>query len=194
MSAIPAVPARTKTPVLRGDDAFLAEPTIEETPRHVAYRYTMAAIRLSLGWIFLWAFLDKMFGLGHETPAEGAWVNGGSPTAGFLGKATEGPFASFYQGIAGAGWANWLFMAALAGIGIALVLGVAMRAAAAAGATLLVMMWTAVLPPANNPFMDDHLIYALVVVVLALAGAGKTLGLGRTWEQIPLVARYGALK
>ena len=181
-------------PVLRADDAFLAEPVHEETPRHTAYRYTLALTRISIGWVFVWAFLDKLFGLGHETPSAAAWINGGSPTEGFLSKAAAGPFAGFYNDIAGATWANWLFMAALAGIGIALTLGITMRIAAAAGATLLVMMWTAVLPPANNPFMDDHLIYAMVLVLLGLTAAGKTLGLGRRWEQIPLVARHGALK
>jgi len=24
-------------------------------------------LRISLGWVFLWAFLDKLFWLGHET-------------------------------------------------------------------------------------------------------------------------------
>lgn len=52
--------SKNQQPVLRLDDAFLAEPTVEETPRHRAYRYTLAVIRLSLGWIFLWAFMDKM--------------------------------------------------------------------------------------------------------------------------------------
>lgn len=52
----------------------------------------------------------------------------------------------------------------------------------------------AVLPPANNPFMDQHLIYAMVLGVLTLTAAGKTLGLGLRWEQIPLVARHGALE
>ena len=85
-------------------------------------------------------------------------------------------------------------MIGLLAIGVALVLGVAMRIAAGAGALLLVMMWSAVLPPANNPFMDDHLIYALVLVVLALASAGRTLGLGKVWERIPLVERYEILK
>jgi hypothetical protein len=37
-------------------------------------------------------------------------------------------------------------------IGVALVLGVFVNLAAAAGALLLVLMWTAVLPPENNPF------------------------------------------
>jgi thiosulfate dehydrogenase [quinone] large subunit len=169
-------------------------PLAVDPTRHRAFGIAIAATRVSLGWIFLWAFLDKMFGLGHETPSSGAWIHGGSPTAGFLGHATKGPFASMYQNIAGAAWADWLFMAGLAGIGTALILGVAMRFAAAAGATLLVLMWSAVLPPDNNLFMDDHIIYALVLVVLALAGADKFYGLGRIWDRLPLVKRYGLLK
>jgi hypothetical protein len=31
-------------------------------------------------------------------------------------------------------------------------------------------------------------------VVLALAGAGRTLGLAKAWERIPVVQRYGVLK
>ena len=45
-----------------------------------AVRYVAGAIRLSLGWVFLWAFLDKLFGLGHETTTAQAWIHGGSPT------------------------------------------------------------------------------------------------------------------
>ena len=60
-----------------------------------------AAIRLSIGWVFLWAFLDKTFGLGHETASKDAWLNGGSPTSGFLGFATKGPFSGLYHDIAG---------------------------------------------------------------------------------------------
>jgi thiosulfate dehydrogenase [quinone] large subunit len=159
-----------------------------------AFRYVVAAIRLSLGWIFLWAFLDKLFGLGHETAAKDAWVNGGHPTLGFLKFGTKGPFADFYRSFAGAAWADWLFMAGLAGIGIALVAGIAMRLAAAAGVVLLVLMWTAVLPPANNPFLDDHLVYALTLVAVALAGAGHTLGLGRRWDRLPVVRDHTFLR
>ena len=152
-------------------------------------RYVAAALRLSLGWVFLWAFLDKTFGLGHETASKDAWVNGGSPTKGFLAFAASGPFEGMYHQIAGQTWADWLFMIALLGIGVGLVLGIAMRITAASGALLLVLMWTVVLPPANNLFMDDHLIYVLVLVLLAAIGAGHTLGLGSRWEQIPIVRR-----
>jgi thiosulfate dehydrogenase [quinone] large subunit len=185
-------PARA--PVFRTDASFIAEPVYEETPRHKAYRFMLAVTRLSLGWVFLWAFLDKTFGLGHETASENAWIDGGSPTEGFLANAPTGPFEDFYKDMAGQAWADWLFMIGLAGIGVALVLGVAMRIAAVSGALLMVLMWSAVLPPENNPFMDDHIIYALVLGVLALASANKTLGLGKVWERIPLVERYGFLK
>jgi thiosulfate dehydrogenase [quinone] large subunit len=158
-----------------------------------AARHLMAGIRLALGWIFLWAFLDKAFGLGYATPAAKSWLHGGSPTKGFLGSA-KGPFSNFYHSIAGTGVADVLFMAGLLAIGAALIMGIGMRLAAAAGAVLTVMMWTAVLPPGNNPFMDDHLVYAAVLIVLALLGAGNTLGLGRAWAATPLVRRAAWLK
>ncbi|MFC0509029.1 DoxX family membrane protein [Micromonospora costi] len=168
--------------------------TPAETTREKATRYVLAGLRLALGWTFLWAFLDKMFGLGHATKAAQAWIDGGSPTKGFLGNAVAGPFADFYRSFAGAAWADWLFMIGLAAIGTALILGVGTRIAAVAGSLLLVMMWTAVLPPETNPFMDDHLIYAGVLAVLALTAAGDTLGLGRYWARIPLVRRLPFLK
>ena len=58
---------------------------------------------------------------------------------------------------------------------------------------MLVLMWTASLPPENNLFMDDHIIYALVLIGLALVGAGNTLGLGRRWAQTALVQRHAWL-
>jgi thiosulfate dehydrogenase [quinone] large subunit len=170
------LPATTRS----GGDAVATT----ETATAKATRYVLAGIRLALGWTFLWAFLDKMFGLGHETAEKAAWINGGSPTEGFLGRAATGPFQGIYNDIAGQAWADWLFMLGLLGIGLALILGIGMRIAAAAGALLLVLMWTAVLPPENNPFMDDHLIYAAVLVVLALTSAGRTLGFGTSWEKI----------
>jgi thiosulfate dehydrogenase [quinone] large subunit len=151
--------------------------------------YLLALIRLSLGWVFLWPFLDKMFGLGHETTSAKAWIHGGSPTKGFLSGA-EGPFAGFYHSFAGAQWANWGFMIGLICIAVALLSGVAMRVACAGGAVLVVLMWSAALPPANDLFMDDHLIYALVLVTLAVMAAGNTLGLGRWWTGTALVGRF----
>jgi thiosulfate dehydrogenase [quinone] large subunit len=188
--------------VHRGNDDMIATADSRST---TALRYVAAVLRLSLGWVFLWAFLDKMFALGFATgrdPETGvvdrfgdaAWIHGGSPTEGFLTFAAKGPFADIYHDIAGAAWADWLFMLGLLGIGVALMLGVAMRLATISGVVMLVLMWSAVLPPENNPFMDDHIIYALTLILLALMGAGKTLGLGRIWERLTIVRRYSILK
>jgi thiosulfate dehydrogenase (quinone) large subunit len=159
-----------------------------------ATRYVWATARIALGFVFLWAFLDKTFGLGHDTISKQAWIHGGSPTQGFLKFGAKGPFTGFYHSIAGAGWADVLFMAGLAGIGVALILGVGMRIAAGAGTLMLLMMWSVALPPASNLFLDDHLIYALLIVGLALSAAGDTLGLGRWWSSTSLVKRLPVLK
>ncbi|SDC24983.1 thiosulfate dehydrogenase [quinone] large subunit [Sanguibacter gelidistatuariae] len=185
---IPSGPSRPSSP-------SVADPSPIRHQAHAqgALRYVGALIRISLGWIFLWAFLDKLFGLGHDTASDAAWINGGHPTAGFLKGGTSGPLADFYQGLAGQAWVDWVFMIGLLGIGLALLLGIGMRLAAIAGAIMLVLMWSAVLPPANNPFMDDHLIYALVLVALALGNAGNTLGFGRQWQRTNLVQRWPIL-
>ncbi|MEV0168474.1 hypothetical protein [Nonomuraea fuscirosea] len=152
--------------------------------------YVWAAARIAIGWIFLWAFLDKTFGWGFATPADRAWINGGSPTTGFLKGTGENALGGLFSGLAGQAWVDWLFMAGLLGIGLALVLGIGIRVAAGAGTLMLVLMWAAELPLANNPFMDDHIVYAIVLVGLALTGAGTTLGLGN----LPVVQRNAWLK
>src|SRR4051812_21082812 len=167
-----AVAAHTPRIDRRSDDTEQVQPRTGSP----AIRYVWALARLSLGFVFIWAFVDKLFGLGHETTAKQAWIHGGHPTMGFLKFSAAGPFKGFYHSIAGTAGADWLFMLGLAGIGAALILGVGMRLAAVAGTVMLVMMWSVVLPPENNVFMDDHLIYALLLIGLALTGAGNALG------------------
>ena len=174
---------------------------------HAHARRGLAALRIAFGATFLWAFLDKLLALGFATgknPETGAvdrlgpdaWVNGGSPTFGFLrfGVSPDNPFHGTFTSIAGGTWADWLFMVGLAGIGTALVLGIGMRLAAIAGAALYLLMYVASFPLANNPVVDDHLIGAVVVVVLALTLAGDTWGLGQRWAQMRMVRRFPVLR
>ncbi|HEV2634497.1 MAG TPA: hypothetical protein VGX23_05090, partial [Actinocrinis sp.] len=51
----------------------------------------IAIVRIGTGFMFLWAFLDKTFGLGYSTASAKAWIHGGSPTKGFLGSVAVGP-------------------------------------------------------------------------------------------------------
>jgi thiosulfate dehydrogenase [quinone] large subunit len=170
------------------DAAPLLPPRGERTVSATA-AYLLAALRLSIGWVFLWAFLDKTFGLGFATPRENAWVEGGSPTTGYLSNVPTGAFADFYNGLAGQAWVDWLFQIGLLAVGVAVILGIGLWVSAVAGGLLLIMMWTAVLPPENNPFLDDHIIYTLVLFVLAAIGAGRFVGIGAAWERLTLVQR-----
>ena len=150
-------------------------------------RGVFAATRIAFGFVFFWAFLDKLFGFGYSTPSERAWINGGSPTKGFLANSASGPFESIYKDVAGAAWADWLFMIGLAAIGAALLLGIGMRIATVSGVLLYILMWSVVLPPESNPIVDDHILGALTLVVLLFLHAGDTWGLGRWWKHQPVV-------
>ena len=176
--------------------------TFVVTHEFPAARKVFALVRIALGWIFLWAFLDKTFALGYATgrledgtiDRTAAWINGGSPTYGFLTFATKGPFAEFFQGLAGQTWVDWLFMLGLLGIGVSLILGVFMRIGAVGGAVLLFLMYLAVLPPQHNPIVDDHIVYGLVLIGLMMARIEDTWGLGSWWGRLPFVERYAILK
>jgi thiosulfate dehydrogenase (quinone) large subunit len=155
----------------------------------------VAALRIALGFVFLWAFLDKTFGFGYATPSAKSWINGGNPTAGFLKSVEVGPFQSFFNSIAGTWWANILFMGGLLAIGVALILGVGLKLAAGAASLMMAMMWAAEWPLAqftssgasngsSNPLTDYHVIYALAAIVLAVIGAGNYFGFGRWWAGV----------
>ena len=161
----------------------------------------LAVLRISIGFVMLWAFLDKTFGLGYSTPSAKSWIHGGSPTKGFLASVDVGPFQSLFHSIAGSWWANLLFMLGLLGIGVAMIAGVAVRAAAAAGVAMMAMMWLAEFPLAqhtakglpsgsSNPITDYHFIYAVVFVVVAATFAGTTWGLGKVWARLPFVHNH----
>lgn len=162
-------------------------------------------LRIALGWIFLWAFLDKLFGLGFATcRAEGgsdidvacdaAFIKGGAPTFGFLEFGTQGSHTGdLFSWMApasptAANLADWLFMISLLAIGVGLVLGCASRLAAIGGAVLLVFMYLAgFVWPENNPVLDDHLIYGVALLGIAFTGAGRYIGLGERWNRLPAV-------
>lgn len=155
-------------------------------------KYVWVALRIAMGWLFLWPFLDKVFGLGFATPPDGAWIRGGSPTFGFLNFGTSGPFAPIFQSLAGNPIVDFAFMMGLLLIGLSLILGIGVRIAGFSGAVLVLLMWLAYLPPEHNPLIDEHVIYAVLLVGLALVRAGQWFGLGsrvsKMWRSAPALA------
>ena len=155
-------------------------------------RYVWATSRILLGFVFLWAFLDKVFGFGYSTKPENAWINGGNPTYGFLAN-TKGWFASLYQPLASSQFVEAVFMVGLLGVGLALLLGIGMRVGVFSGIAMLLLMYFAKLPAATNPVYDSDLLYAVVLVGILLAKGGETLGLGKWWNNLAIVKKYPIL-
>ena len=198
----------TATPNTNTEQTLYAPAAPQSDTDEIPGGRVWGVLRISIGWVFLWAFLDKLLALGFASgrnPETGvadrfgdaAWIYGGSPTDGFLkfGLHTVEPFTGFYEGLVGSSFIAWVYMLSMASIGIALMLGIATRLAAGAGIVWMLLFYTAsALSPENNPFLDDHIIYAIVLAGIAVVSAGRYLGLGRWWERLSLVQKYPILR
>ncbi|MGB8941773.1 MAG: hypothetical protein WCD21_16290 [Streptomyces sp.] len=169
----PRFPARHRAP------ASATTVAARDTTRSNTFAVVLAGVRILTGFVFLWAFLDKTFGWRYATPAGKGWIDGGSPTEGFLSGVAAGPLESTFHSMAGDAWVNWLFMLGLLAIGVAVMSGVALRFAAVAGTVMMALMWAAEWPPAqhlsngepsmsSNPLVDYHVLYAAILIAFAL--------------------------
>ncbi|MFI6151337.1 hypothetical protein ACIBCA_01380 [Kitasatospora sp. NPDC051170] len=201
----PRLAHRFGTGLRRHTSAHAARDAARSTSVTTTGARALATARIGLGFVFLWAFLDKTFGLGYATRNANSWLDGTSPAKGFLSHVSAGPLQSTFHHWAGHAWADWLFMLGLLGIGLALIGGIALQVAALSGTLLLALMWAAEWPPArhlatgagsgsSNPVADYHLIYALLLIALATTAAGDTWGLGRRWAALPIVRDHTWLR
>ena len=160
-------------------------------PKHDPNAYGWSILRIGIGYIFLWAFIDKLFGLklstckGSSFGCSQAWVHGGSPTSGFLGHGVTGPFASFYHHLAGNMLVDWAFMLGLLFIGVGLFFGTWIRSAAVAGMVMLALMWSALLWPANAPAVDEHFIYFIALFGILTTSARPLWTLKQNLFKLP---------
>jgi thiosulfate dehydrogenase [quinone] large subunit len=162
---------------------------------------TAALLRLGLGLLYLWAFVSAAFGITYSNSmkvdgkttygwhfayvSSAGWVTSGfttSPTAGFV-STLHGPLAFVPQNLP-TGLDDFFWTFAIAGLGIALTLGIFMRFAGWGGFLLNVMIWFCLFPPQNNPILDgEHMAFAFGILLLMFLHAGNFLGLGRWWSR-----------
>jgi thiosulfate dehydrogenase (quinone) large subunit len=164
----------------------------------------LLGLRLAIGFEFLWAFLDKTFGLGYHTANANAWIHGGSPTSGFLSGVSVGPLQGTFHSLAGVTAVDWLFMLGLLGVGVALILGVALRPAAISGCTMLLMMYVASWPFAKvaggvptastNPIVDDHVVSFMALIAIGALAAMSVGMLSRRWSALAFVRSHSWLR
>jgi thiosulfate dehydrogenase [quinone] large subunit len=150
------------------------------------HELAIAALRVAVGVIFLWAGLEKLMGA-QPFDASGFLQFGTAGSLGWpfvTGEVAEGtvfnPTHDFWAGLAGNDGAmtiiNFLVPFGQVGIGLSLILGLFTRFGAAMG-TLMMLMFFFAAWDFEFGIVNQHLTYALVTLFLGYIGAGKYFGL-----------------
>jgi len=134
-------------------------------------KISLFLLRVSLGWLMLYSGINAL-----TTP--------GWSAAGYLKGAKT--FAGFYQWLLQPNILpviNFVNEWALTLLGISLILGIFIRFSAPLGAVLMLLYYFPILafpyPNAHAFIVDEHIIYALALLVLASLRAGDVWGLGK---------------
>jgi len=163
---------------LRKQKGYLLEPFYSYIFSLTKRDWLWGLSRISLGFIFLWAFLAKL----------PAWISGTSPTTGFLGNATTGVLSQFFSGLSGNGIVDHMYMWGLMLVGIALIFGISMKLATIGGSLMMLLIYLSVsLPPEHNPLIDEHIIYILLLNLIYINNAGESIGLQKYWRKLSSV-------
>ena len=167
----------------------------------------LSVTRIALGFYFLWAFLDKLLGLGKSTCAikddaglvtgtdyfcDNAWINGGHVTEGYLvyGGNPSSPFHDFFVNLGAQRWTDVIFMLGLLGVGLALMLGIGTKVAAYSGGAMLLFMYLTQMWPGTNPILDDHLIYIVAIFgIVWVELSRQEFGLGGWRRNLAIVQK-----
>lgn len=163
--------------------------------------YRKAAIalaRITVGWVFLYAGLEKFFGATPFT-AVGFLKFGtiGTTAAKVADGTIVNPTHPFWVSIAGNGTlmpiVNTLVVFGELAIGVALILGIATRFASVMGALMMVLFWIASWDFALG-VVEYHAVLAIVTLALGIIGAGEVFGLDAIVDQTPMVKRAPVLR
>lgn len=156
-----------------------------------ATAWGLLAVRLVLGWVFLFAGIEKL------------GVDEGWTSAGFLSHMSpDNPFQGVFDGLAGDAWVDFIVPWSQVAIGLALITGTLLRGAAFLGALQMIHFWAASLtgglfdglPIGYGWFISEHLVHAAGLFAIASLGAGRLLGVDGWLEQREPIVSVPALR
>ena len=138
--------------------------------------FLLFLLRISIGWLLFYAGITKVL--------NPAWSAGG-----YLQNAKT--FSGFYQWLATPEMlpiTNFLNEWGLTLLGAALLFGVFVRWAGILGALMMILYYLPVLEFPNvgehSYIVDEHIIYALALLLLAASETGKIFGLGKKFPRL----------
>jgi thiosulfate dehydrogenase [quinone] large subunit len=160
--------------------------------------YLLGLLRIFFGFEFLWAFLDRFFGLGIATAPEDSFLAGAPQTEGYLTFVTNpnSPFAFIFNGpdalLLQFGFlVDIAYMGMLLVGGITLLLGIGVRIGGSATFIFFFSVWLSTIPPQYNPFIEEHFLQMWILLFFAISNSGYWLGLGERWHNF-LESRVGS--
>ncbi len=157
--------------------------------------FVFAILRLLIGFMLLWAFFDKMFGLGFPTASGAGYIDGGSPTEGFLMFASTGTFGWLFEPLTRiTPVMDVIILISMLGLGTGLMLGIGKRICCVGGMVMFFIFYLAVMPLSDNPIIDYHTIYIVVLAGVLLTDSCSILGMGNRWRDTALVRRFPILE
>ena len=149
-------------------------------------KVSLFLLRVSLGWMFFYAGITKI--LNPEWSAFG-YLKGAKTFAGFYQFLTQPgilPITNFVN--------EW----GLTLLGISLIFGVFVRLSSILGAALMLLYYFPILdfpyPNAHSFVIDEHIIYALALILLAAWRAGRTYGLENWCANLPVCSKFPKLR
>jgi thiosulfate dehydrogenase (quinone) large subunit len=143
-------------------------------------------LRVAMGWVMFYAGITKI--LNPVWSAEG-YLKGTSTFVGLYNRLLSQdilPFVNFIN--------EW----GLTLLGISLILGIGVRLSSLLGAVLMLLYYFPVLDfpiiPPHSYIVDDHIIYALVLLFFAAVKAGRIMGLENWCSNLPICRRFPRLR
>ncbi len=155
--------------------------------------YCLAAFRILVGWIMLWPFLDKLFGLGFATPSGGGMIDGVSPSS-YVIYVTDGIFKDFYTSLAGNQIVDIIMMFGLLVLGVTLILGIASKLTTIGMTAFLLIMYSLHIPPTDNPIIDHRVIFIIGLIAVYFLGGYEKLSVYDKWKELSIVKRFPILE
>jgi thiosulfate dehydrogenase [quinone] large subunit len=156
------------------------------------------AFRLTIGWVFLFAGIEKLF-LGEKAFSAAGFLQFGTlgTAAGAADGAIVNPTHAFWVDLATNGTAmnivNFLVPYGQVAIGLALILGLATRFAGVMGALMMAFIGLASWDFANG-FVNYHVVLMLSSLILAVIAAGEVYGVDAIVDEHPIIKRAPVLR
>lgn len=154
--------------------------------RTASERALIIFFRLTMAWTFLYAASHQVF----VTWSVADFLNSTKTFHSFYAPFTSPAIAPFLTFVVGYGHLL---------IGLSLLLGLAVRLSSIFGILLLLLYWTAhmdfpYISNTNNFLVDEHIVFAGVLVLLIVERAGHVWGLDSWAETLGFVRRQPILK